>query len=103
LALTWSYLSRGGILGATTAATVGMSQKRRRSTTSWPPFRVPAERSRAVIEAHDLAEMGKPGPRWDGADPATLERILFHLVQEYARHLGHLDIVAELANGQLGK
>ena len=80
-----------------------MSQKRRRSTTSWPPSRVPAERSRAVIEAHDLAEMGKPGPRWDGADPATLERILFHLVQEYARHLGHLDIVAELANGQLGK
>jgi len=47
--------------------------------------------------------MGKPGPRWDGADPATLERILFHLVQEYARHLGHLDIVAELANGQIGE
>ena len=66
-------------------------------------LRVQAERSRAVIEAHDLAEMGKPGPRWDGADPATLERILFHLVQEYARHLGHLDIVAELANGQLGE
>jgi len=66
-------------------------------------LRVQAERSRAVIEAHDLAETGKPGPRWDGADPATLERILFHLVQEYARHLGHLDIVAELANGQLGE
>ena len=66
-------------------------------------LRVQAGRSRAVIEAHDLAEMGKPGPRWDGADPPTLERILFHLVQEYARHLGHLDIVAELANGQLGE
>jgi uncharacterized damage-inducible protein DinB len=66
-------------------------------------LRVQAERSRAVIEAHDLAEKGKPGPRWDGADPATLERILFHLVQEYARHLGHLDIVAELASGQLGE
>lgn len=66
-------------------------------------LRAQAERSRAVIEAHDLAEMGEPSPRWDGADPATLERILFHLVQEYARHLGHLDIVAELANGQLGE
>jgi uncharacterized damage-inducible protein DinB len=66
-------------------------------------LRVQAERSRAVIEAHDLAEMGKPGPRWDVAAPATLERILFHLVQEYARHLGHLDIVVELANGQLGE
>jgi uncharacterized damage-inducible protein DinB len=66
-------------------------------------LRLQAEGSRAIIEAHDLAEIGKPGPRWDGADPATLERILFHLVQEYARHFGHLDIVAELANGQLGE
>jgi uncharacterized damage-inducible protein DinB len=66
-------------------------------------LRAQAERTRAVIEAHDLAEAGKPGPRWDGADPATLERILLHLVQEYARHLGHLDIVAELATGQLGE
>jgi hypothetical protein len=27
----------------------------------------------------------------------------FHLVQEYARHVGHLDIVSELAGGQLGE
>ena len=66
-------------------------------------LRAQAVRSREVIEDHDLAEVGKPGPRWDGAEPATLERILFHLVQEYARHLGHLDIVAELTDGQLGE
>jgi uncharacterized damage-inducible protein DinB len=57
------------------------------------------ERSRAIIESHDLDDVGKPGERWDGADPATLERVLFHLMQEYARHLGHLDIVTELAVG----
>jgi len=62
-----------------------------------------AERSRAVIEAHDLADIGQPGERWDGDDPPPLERILFHLVQEYARHVGHLDIVAELAGGQTGE
>lgn len=62
-----------------------------------------AGRSRAVIEGHDLAEIGQPGERWDGADPATLERICFHLLQEYARHVGHLDIVAELAAGQTGE
>jgi uncharacterized damage-inducible protein DinB len=61
------------------------------------------DRSRAVIESHDLSEIGQPGPRWDGADPPTLERILFHLLQEYARHLGHLDIVAELADGSIGE
>jgi uncharacterized damage-inducible protein DinB len=62
-----------------------------------------AARTRAVIETTDLAQPGKPGPPWEGADPAPLERILFHLVQEYARHLGHLDIVAELAGGPVGE
>ncbi|MGI9007184.1 MAG: DUF664 domain-containing protein [Streptosporangiaceae bacterium] len=62
-----------------------------------------ARRSRAVIESHDLAEVGQPGDRWDGDDPPPLERILFHLVQEYARHVGHLDIVSELAGGDAGE
>lgn len=62
-----------------------------------------AERSRAIIEAHDLAEVGQPGERWDGAEPATLERVLFHMLQEYARHVGHLDIVCELATGTTGE
>ncbi len=59
--------------------------------------------SRALIEAHDLAETGQPGERWDGADPATLERVLFHLLQEYARHVGQLDIVCEIAGGPVGE
>jgi hypothetical protein len=46
-----------------------------------------------------LRELRRPGERWAGEPPATLERVLFHLVQEYARHLGHLDIVSELAGG----
>ena len=58
-----------------------------------------AGRSRAIVESHDLSEIGKPGPRWDGADPASLERILFHLLQEYARHMGQLDVVVESATG----
>ncbi len=62
-----------------------------------------AARSRAVIESHDLDEIGQPSDRWDAAEPASLERVLFHLVQEYARHLGHLDIVAELAGGPVGE
>jgi uncharacterized damage-inducible protein DinB len=62
-----------------------------------------AGRSRAVIENHDLSEVGQPGERWDGAPPATLERVLFHLMQEYARHVGHLDIVCELAGGPTGE
>src|SRR5579859_7149039 len=62
-----------------------------------------AARTRAIVESHDLDETGKPGDRWGDADPATLERVLFHLVQEYARHVGHLDIVTELAADQTGE
>jgi uncharacterized damage-inducible protein DinB len=66
-------------------------------------LRAQAERSDAVIAGHDLDETGQPGDRWDGAPPATLERVLFHLLQEYARHTGHLDIVCELAGGPTGE
>jgi uncharacterized damage-inducible protein DinB len=56
-----------------------------------------------IVAGHDLAETGQPGERWDGAAPASLERVLFHLVQEYARHLGHLDVICELAGGPVGE
>jgi uncharacterized damage-inducible protein DinB len=62
-----------------------------------------AEYTRQVIAAHDLGEAGRPSERWRGAPPATLERVLFHVVQEYARHLGHLDVAAELAGGHTGE
>jgi uncharacterized damage-inducible protein DinB len=60
-------------------------------------------RSTAIIEQSDLDEVGQPSERWNGASPPTLERILFHLLQEYARHLGHLDIVVEMAGGETGE
>ena len=56
-----------------------------------------------VAASTALTSVGAPGPRWEGAPPATLERVLFHLLQEYARHLGQLDIVAELAGGPVGE
>jgi uncharacterized damage-inducible protein DinB len=73
------------------------------ATTLLADLHAQAARSRAVIEAHPLDETGQPGERWDGADPPTLERVLFHLVQEYARHVGHLDIVTELVTGRSGE
>lgn len=59
--------------------------------------------TRDLVQRHDLDEIGQPGERWDGAEPATLERVLFHLLQEYARHLGHLDVVRELIDGTAGE
>ena len=66
-------------------------------------LRTQAAATNEVVRAHDLAEAGQPGERWDDAEPATLERVLFHLVQEYARHAGHIDVVRELIDGRVGE
>lgn len=62
-----------------------------------------AQVSTHIVRTHGLDEIGRPGARWDGAPPAPLRRVLLHLLQEYARHTGHLDIVAELAAGTVGE
>jgi hypothetical protein len=59
--------------------------------------------TRALVLSHDLSDLGAPGERWEGADPPPLERVLLHLIQEYARHAGHLDIVRELADSTVGE
>jgi uncharacterized damage-inducible protein DinB len=66
-------------------------------------LRAQAVTTRTIVEAHDLDDIGKPGERWEGADPPPLERVLFHLLQEYARHLGHLDIATELSTAATGE
>ena len=56
--------------------------------TSWPPA---------------------PSTRWhrpdrgSGDEPPTLAWICFHVLQEYARHAGHLDVAVELAGGPVGE
>ena len=37
------------------------------------------------------------------ASAPQLQWILLHLIQEYARHAGHLDIARELVDGQTGE
>jgi hypothetical protein len=62
-----------------------------------------AARTRSVVLSHELSDLGQPGERWDGAGPASLERVLFHVLQEYARHVGHLDVVREIIDGRVGE
>lgn len=82
-----------------------------------PAWRVPpgvtagelAERLRAVgrrttevLAAHDLATTARTGGRFT-ADPPTLEWICFHVLAEYARHAGHLDVAVEIGrDGEVG-
>jgi uncharacterized damage-inducible protein DinB len=61
-----------------------------------------AGRTGRVLEREPLDRQAPPGPRFTG-EPATLAWICFHVLQEYARHAGHLDIAVELAGGPLGE
>lgn len=53
------------------------------------------ERTSALLREHDLAERAA-APR-GVAEPVDLRWTCFHVLQEYARHAGHLDVVRELA------
>jgi uncharacterized damage-inducible protein DinB len=51
-----------------------------------------------VIEATDLDDLGTA---WFG-DQVSMRWVLIHLVEETARHAGHLDIARELVDGATG-
>lgn len=62
------------------------------------------DRARAIIAAADLDALSSIGGRFPTPELAPpLVRILFHLLQEYARHVGHLDIAREIVDGAVGE
>jgi Protein of unknown function (DUF664) len=62
------------------------------------------EATRALVAGRDLLEHAPPGPRFAPDRPTpTLSWILMHVLQEYVRHVGHLDIVRELNDGEVGE
>jgi uncharacterized damage-inducible protein DinB len=57
-----------------------------------------------LVAAADLADRAAVGGRFRTPDEApSLGRILFHLLQEYARHVGQLDVARELIDGTTGE
>ena len=67
-------------------------------------FREQCAHSRAIAAKGSLDDRAAAGGRFATAEDApTLAWILFHVLQEYARHLGHLDIARELADGIIGE
>jgi uncharacterized damage-inducible protein DinB len=61
-------------------------------------------RTRRVVESAGLSTPAATGGRFAAGSPTpSLTAILFHVLQEYARHAGHLDIARELADGSVGE
>lgn len=67
-------------------------------------FRAEVENSRALMAGAAMSTRAGVGGRFSSeAEAPTLGRILFHLFQEYARHVGQLDIARELIDGSTGE
>lgn len=60
------------------------------------------EVTRRILDTTSLDSSAATGGRF-ASDPPKLAWICFHVLQEYARHVGHLDIAVELAGGPTGE
>jgi uncharacterized damage-inducible protein DinB len=65
------------------------------------------ERSRAAV-AGALSEGAQAGlrathPAWGGQGRASLRWVLVHMIEEYARHNGHADLLRESIDGETGE
>lgn len=67
-------------------------------------YRAEVAHSRSLVGSLALDTPSQVGGRFpDAATAPTLGRILFHLLQEYARHVGQLDVARELIDGVTGE
>ncbi|MGY1624306.1 DinB family protein [Geodermatophilus sp. SYSU D00965] len=61
-------------------------------------------RSRAVVaEALTDGGLGRLGSGWPDGEVASLRRLLIDLIEEYARHVGHADLIRESVDGLVGE
>jgi uncharacterized damage-inducible protein DinB len=63
-------------------------------------FEAQCAKSNEIVAAHSLDDTGKH-PDFSAAQ-ATLRWMLLHMLEETARHIGHLDTIRELLDGEKG-
>ena len=64
------------------------------------------EASRCVVAARlgaGEAALGATHPAWDGQGRPSLRWVLVHMIEEYARHNGHADLIRESIDGETGE
>ena len=68
----------------------------------WALWEDAVARSRAAVAADPRPERIARKARPDGRPPVTLRWLLAHMVEEYARHNGHADLIRQSIDGQVG-
>lgn len=62
---------------------------------AWSDWRAETANADMFIRAHDLDA--------EGPDGDTLREVLLHMIEEYARHCGHADLLRERIDGRVGQ
>lgn len=65
-------------------------------------YRASCEQLRQLVAALDLDTSSQGTLSWR-TEPVTLRWVLLHLIEETARHNGHIDILREMADGVTGR
>lgn len=63
-------------------------------------YRAEVAHSNDVVGSHALDEIAATGRR--NRPPMQLRWIMLHMIEEVARHLGHMDLIRESIDGQIG-
>ncbi|MFE9253005.1 DinB family protein [Streptomyces sp. NPDC007088] len=66
---------------------------------AWRVWRAEVAFAERLVDA--VPDLATPAA-WDGK-PFELREILVHLIEEYARHNGHADLLRELIDGRIGQ
>jgi uncharacterized damage-inducible protein DinB len=65
-------------------------------------YRASCEQLRRLVAPLDLGTVSRGMLSWR-SEPVTLRWVLLHLIEETARHNGHIDILREMADGVTGR
>jgi Protein of unknown function (DUF664) len=65
---------------------------------TWRHGRPSARRAGTASAARSLSDTGLTGM----GEPCSLRWIYVHMIEEYARHNGHADLIRELTDGAVG-
>jgi hypothetical protein len=68
---------------------------------AWDRYDQEVERSRAILAAGDLDAMAAGVTRQ--GETFSLRWIVLHMIEEYARHNGHADLLREALDGETGE
>ena len=69
----------------------------------WAHWEREVDRARAIVA--DAADLDAPAARASRrtGEPISLRWIVVHMIEEYARHVGHADLIRESIDGSVGQ